>query len=215
MNRQRGLSIIELMITILLSTILLLGVLQLFTNTTLTDRTNTALGRVQESGRIALELIGKDARRAGYQGCVAADTETEVGSVTFPDAAVDVDADGAGITFRYATTVDTGTAFPGENKSCTNQTLYLSTVRYHNCDTRLCMNGDDNPILDNASITGISFGLEEAGNLFWVNAVDIEPEQLSQSNAVSLQLEITAPLQGDEIVTRSFPGTFQLRNRAQ
>lgn len=213
--RQKGLSMIELMVTILLSTILLLGVLQLFTNTSLTDRTNTALGRVQESGRLALELIGKDARRAGYQGCVAADTETEVGGVRFPDEAVSVDEDGSGITFRYATTVDTGTAFPGENKSCSNQSLFLSEVRYYNCDTRLCLNSNDNPILENANLDSILLASVSGSNLRWIEADEIEDTELADSTAVNLTLLITEALQGDEVVERAFSGTYQFRNRAQ
>lgn len=213
--KQAGLSIVELLITILLSTILLLGVLQLFTNTTLTDRTNTALGRVQESGRLALELIGKDARRAGYQGCVAADTETTVGSVEFPDDAIALDADGGGITFRYATTVDTGTAFPGENKSCSNEDLFLNVVRYYNCGTRLCLNTDDNPILDNANLTAITIATPQGSNLLWVAADDAEEAQVQNSTAVNLSLQITEALQGDEVVQRVFSNTYQFRNRAQ
>lgn len=213
--KQQGLSIIELLVAILISTILLLGVLQMFTNTTVTDRTNTALGRVQESGRLALELIGKDARRAGYQGCVAADTETTVGGVTFPDAAVAVDADGNGITFRYATTTNTGTAFPGENKSCSNQNLFLNVVRYYNCGTRLCLNADTNPILDNANLSAITLATVQGTNLLWVSANDIDADQLATSNAVSLTLQVTEPLQGDAVVQRAFSGTYQFRNRAQ
>lgn len=213
--KQQGLSIIELLVAILISTILLLGVLQMFTNTTVTDRTNTALGRVQESGRLALELIGKDARRAGYQGCVAADTETTVGGVTFPNAAVAVDADGNGITFRYATTTNTGTAFPGENKSCGNQDLFLNVVRYYNCGTRLCLNADTNPILDNANLSAITLSTLQGNNLLWVSANDIDSDQLATSNAVSLTLQVTEPLQGDDVVQRAFSGTYQFRNRTQ
>lgn len=213
--KQKGLSIIELMVTILLSTILLLGVMQLFSNVSQTDRANTALGRVQESGRLALELIGKDARRAGYQGCVAADTETTVGSVTFPDDAISVDDDGGGITFRYATTADTGTAFPGENKSCSNQSLFLREVRYYNCGTRLCLNSNDNPILDNANFDSIRLASASGINLLWIDADAIEDDELKNSTAVNLTLLVTEVLQGDEVVERTFSGTYQLRNRIQ
>lgn len=68
-SRQLGLSLIELMISILLGTLLLLGVLQMFTNTSSSDRANTALARLQESGRVALEIIKQDLRRTGYIGC--------------------------------------------------------------------------------------------------------------------------------------------------
>jgi type IV pilus assembly protein PilW len=68
-SQQLGLSLIELMIVILLGTLLLLGVLQMFNNTSSSDRANTALARLQESGRVALEIIKQDLRRTGYIGC--------------------------------------------------------------------------------------------------------------------------------------------------
>lgn len=70
-TRQQGLSLIELMITILLSSLLLLGVLQMFSNTSASDKANTALARLQESGRVALEIIKQDLRRTGYIGCAS------------------------------------------------------------------------------------------------------------------------------------------------
>lgn len=67
--RQAGMSLIELMITLLLSSFLLLGIIQLYLSSNSTDRANSALARLQENGRIALDLIKQDLRRTGYQGC--------------------------------------------------------------------------------------------------------------------------------------------------
>lgn len=68
-SKQLGLSLIELMVAILLSSLLLLGVIQMFSNTSASDKANTALARLQESGRVALEIIKQDLRRTGYLGC--------------------------------------------------------------------------------------------------------------------------------------------------
>ncbi|NQD91986.1 pilus assembly protein PilW [Pseudomonas sp. CrR25] len=70
-SQQLGLSLIELMIAILLSSLLLLGVLQMFSDTSSSDRANTALARLQESGRVALEILKQDLRRTGYIGCAS------------------------------------------------------------------------------------------------------------------------------------------------
>lgn len=70
-KRQRGLTLIELMVTLLLSSFLLLGILQLFINTNSTDRANASLARLQENGRIALDMLKQDLRRTGYQGCAS------------------------------------------------------------------------------------------------------------------------------------------------
>jgi len=65
---QRGLSIIELMIALLLGLLLMGGVLQLFLSSKRTYLTNAALSQVQESGRFALEFLAYDLRNAGYRG---------------------------------------------------------------------------------------------------------------------------------------------------
>lgn len=69
LSRQRGLSLIELMIAILLSSMLLLGVLQIFDSNRDTIRMQTAFSRVQESGRFATDLLTREIRMADYWGC--------------------------------------------------------------------------------------------------------------------------------------------------
>lgn len=71
MAKQQGLTLIELMVSLLLSSLLLLGILQMFTNTNTTDRANSSLARLQENGRIALDMLKQDLRRTGYQGCAS------------------------------------------------------------------------------------------------------------------------------------------------
>lgn len=68
-NRQRGLSLIELMIGILLSSILLLGVLQIFQSSRMTMETEMALSGVQDSGRFAMDYLSRETRMADYWGC--------------------------------------------------------------------------------------------------------------------------------------------------
>lgn len=70
MTSQRGLSLIELMIALLLSAMLLWGVLQIFDSNRNTMRMQTAFARVQESGRFATDLLTKEIRMADYWGCV-------------------------------------------------------------------------------------------------------------------------------------------------
>ncbi|HCJ29230.1 MAG TPA: pilus assembly protein PilW, partial [Pseudomonas sp.] len=66
--RQMGLSLIELMVSMLISLILLGGVLQVFLSSKDMYRTNTAVARVQEAGRFATDFIAFDVRQAGYKG---------------------------------------------------------------------------------------------------------------------------------------------------
>lgn len=214
MRKQQGLSLIELMVAILISSILILGVLQLFSNTNATDKTNTALARIQESGRVALEIMGADARRAGYQGCSSSANPLILGNLTFPAAALG--AASKSVTFRYATTTNTGTGFSG-NKNCDGASLYLTTVAYSTCSSngvsRICKalnGGNADPILSNASITAVQFGVPDAGLISWVDSGSINQTQLNEAQAVRVTLNIS---DARNEISRSFTGTFELRNR--
>lgn len=67
-QRQRGLSLVELMVAMALSLLLMLGVIQIFLSSKQTYSTNSALSRVQESGRFAMDFLTQDIRNTGYKG---------------------------------------------------------------------------------------------------------------------------------------------------
>lgn len=72
MHRQKGLSLVELLIAMTLSLLLMAGVLQIFLASKQTYSANTALSRVQESGRFAMEFLTNDIRNAGFKGeCIS------------------------------------------------------------------------------------------------------------------------------------------------
>ncbi|MGO1503284.1 MAG: PilW family protein [Marinobacter sp.] len=66
---QSGLSLVELMIALALSVTLILGIFTVYMDSSRTTRVGEALARVQESGRIGLEMMSQEVRMAGYQGC--------------------------------------------------------------------------------------------------------------------------------------------------
>lgn len=68
-HRQRGLTLIELMVAIVISLILTGGVIQIFLGSQQTYRFQESLSRVQESGRFALETMARDLRGADFRGC--------------------------------------------------------------------------------------------------------------------------------------------------
>ena len=70
LQRNRGLTLVELMIAIALGAVLLLGVLQIFASNQRTYRTNDELARIQENARIGLEVIARDLRQAGGTSCL-------------------------------------------------------------------------------------------------------------------------------------------------
>lgn len=66
---QRGFTLIELMISMVLSMLAALAVIGLFSSQNQTFRSTSAMSDLQETGRIALDILSQDIRMAGYQGC--------------------------------------------------------------------------------------------------------------------------------------------------
>ncbi|WP_237060499.1 PilW family protein [Microbulbifer sediminum] len=71
MRNQRGISLVELMVSITVGLILMTGVVQLFLSSRATFTTQQAISRVQETGRLAMEFMSQDIRMAGYMGCMS------------------------------------------------------------------------------------------------------------------------------------------------
>jgi type IV pilus assembly protein PilW len=67
--RDQGFSVVELMVAMTLSLILIAGVLSLVYSSKVTYLENERVGRNQEGGRAAFEMILHDLRGAGFQGC--------------------------------------------------------------------------------------------------------------------------------------------------
>ena len=70
MHKQLGFSLIELMVALMLSSLLLLGLIQTFDASKRSNTMQMAFSRIQETGRIATELIGSDIRMADFWGCL-------------------------------------------------------------------------------------------------------------------------------------------------
>lgn len=67
---QHGLSLIELMVALLLSGLLLVGLVQIFSASRASYQMAQGLARVQETSRFAIDYLQRDARMAGQFGCV-------------------------------------------------------------------------------------------------------------------------------------------------
>jgi type IV pilus assembly protein PilW len=68
-SKQRGYSLVELMVSILLGLILMAGILSIFFSSKVTYFTNEKTARLQEGGRVALDIVTHDIRSSGYEGC--------------------------------------------------------------------------------------------------------------------------------------------------
>ena len=68
---QSGLSLVEVLIAMLIGLILMSGVVQVFLSARQSNRVHEATARMQETGRMALEVISRDVRMADFWGCAA------------------------------------------------------------------------------------------------------------------------------------------------
>lgn len=93
-NRQKGITIIELMIALLLSLVLVGGMIQLFLSNSHSYRIQTNLARLQENARFITETITKELRMTNYAGCHSfhADNLAHINTITADDFAWETDA---------------------------------------------------------------------------------------------------------------------------
>jgi len=68
-KKQSGVALVEMLIAMLLGLFLIGGVLQVLSSSRQTHRVHEATARMQESGRMALEVISRDVRMADFWGC--------------------------------------------------------------------------------------------------------------------------------------------------
>ncbi len=66
---QRGFTIVEIMVAMLLGLILMAGVISLMVGNKRSFNEQTEMSRLQENARFAVEFLTKDIRMAGYAGC--------------------------------------------------------------------------------------------------------------------------------------------------
>ncbi len=68
-GKADGLSLVEVMISLTMGTIVLMGVINLFSANSETYNLLQGQSRMQESARFALSYLSKDIQKAGYRGC--------------------------------------------------------------------------------------------------------------------------------------------------
>lgn len=77
-RRASGFSLIELMVAMVIGLILIAGVMQIFLGNRQAQRIEQSVSRIEENGRIAMDLISQDMRAAGFYGC----SRTLTGEIT-------------------------------------------------------------------------------------------------------------------------------------
>ncbi|MFP4315019.1 MAG: PilW family protein [Desulfovibrionales bacterium] len=82
-NRERGASILEVVVAVVIGLLVLAGVYKIFQSNSQSYRTQEAAARIQENGRLAVELLSRDIRMTGYKGCTLfGDTDNVLNNAT-------------------------------------------------------------------------------------------------------------------------------------
>ena len=76
-----GLSLIELMVALVLGLLVVAAAIGIFLSNRQTYRTTESVGRVQESARVAFELMARDVREAGGNACNASGESGSIAGV--------------------------------------------------------------------------------------------------------------------------------------
>lgn len=121
LSNNRGISLVELMIALVISSILLLGVGTLYSNSKHTYTVDEEFARLQENARFAMKYLVEDIRMAGYMGCalnknlptqcyLASTTNNYIcNNLTTGIEGFDYTATGLGQAFTVSHTIGTGT----------------------------------------------------------------------------------------------------------
>lgn len=111
-QQQSGMTLLELLISMSLGLLLLAGIGTIYVGSNQTYRVQEQNARIQESGRYALDVIGRSLRQAGYWNMPLAMDSDEMGfsgtPITGTASTVTVQYDGTGGSDCSGTVVDVG-----------------------------------------------------------------------------------------------------------
>ncbi|TVS11269.1 MAG: prepilin-type N-terminal cleavage/methylation domain-containing protein [Gammaproteobacteria bacterium] len=90
--RQRGLSLVEIMVALALGAVITVGIVQMFTANRATYQVNMGQARLQENARFGIEFLASPLRAAGAAGCARrVPIENLLGAEGAPGARFDLD----------------------------------------------------------------------------------------------------------------------------
>lgn len=72
-KQQRGISLVEVLVAMVISLFLLSGIVQVYLTNTASYSFTNAISRIQENARYAMDTMAQDLRMAGYFGCAVFD----------------------------------------------------------------------------------------------------------------------------------------------
>jgi type IV pilus assembly protein PilW len=224
---QTGISLIEIMISLLIGAFLLGGVLQIFIGSKQTYRMQENLTRLQENGRLALELIGRDIRMTGYWGCMTPVTGDVYGEIIGGNSVINLKS-------AFETTpigtcgepVDINAVYYTDNTSTINYSINNFVLRKNTndliegVDKLLIFYGVDIPDPVSLINNGANFYVPANDVVDWKQVVSIRVSLLVRSLEDNISTQPLAYIfngvkttPNDRRLRRVFTGTFAIRSR--
>lgn len=159
-RQQAGFSMVELMVAVTIGLILLAGVSSILVSTKKTYTTQDSNARLQENARIAMLILTRELRNAGYTGC-----NNDSNNITNV-------LNGGASSFDY----DLGTLFEGADGS-------ESTLKWHPSTKTVAstlLDASNNPITPRAGTDMFMVrGAESAGSLNLITKMNNQAAQIS------------------------------------
>lgn len=160
---QKGLSLIELMIAMVIGLALTSGAIQIFISTKNVYRIEDALSQLQQTGRFIVDKMAQDIRMAGYNGCSSRGTVT-VNSIAKAPIPIAMDGSDSIRGYNGSSTVWTPAIATNLNLSgVVTNTDVLNIQRADSCGAQLTATFDaDEANIQVASSNGCGFEQNQA-----------------------------------------------------
>lgn len=135
----RGMGLVDILISITLSAFVLMGLMSFVGTSNRNFVATTSLARMQDNGRLAVDMLGNEIRRSGFWGGVSyEDTLSEVVGGTLPITPINTACPDLGNAQNFATAIDRnlhGTNNSNVGYNCLTGSAYVNdsdilTVRY-------------------------------------------------------------------------------------
>ena len=184
-DHQAGLTLLELMISLSLGLLLLTGIGTIYVGSNQTYRVQEQNARIQESGRYALDVIGRSLRQAGYMdlpaspivnkvvfagtpvgGTNGAGTASDTVTVEYDGVLNDRDCEGTNVTDAIITADDDAAILAGgiaDRAIVIRDAIRLNGTDLQ-CDGNLDGGVDHQPLVSNVEDLQFLYGVDTSGN---------------------------------------------------
>lgn len=220
LRKQAGMSLVEVMVAMTIGLIILIALGYFFLGSVRSSRSTDDVSRMQESGRNALELMGRAIRQAGYRtdkevfeltsftGNPIAGTASTITLQYNAQAGGELNCDGTSETglVTAAFEVSGGALTCSKTASATGVASGTKTVMVDNIESMQIMYGID---------TGDTSGNRDGS----IDSYTATPSDFKQVAAVRIMLTVKGPtlnaaVGGDGYLRQTYNSTFTVRNQA-